>query len=254
MSKIKLFLDAGHGGRDPGAVGNGMHEADINFDVCIRLADILRPNGFDIMLSRPTIDVTPRHPRDGGQTINARAIMSNEWGADYFISIHVNAAGGTGAESFFWGANARKFSQTILDKYCKLMGLRNRRNEMTDRWGVIRMTNCPAILFELAFIDAPPQKPDINILRNKRQEMAEAMAQGIFKYFNITLRQESGSPIGGDTAFPMDIQKAINILHRHGVINSPDYWRHNYHRLAYVDRLIINMAAKLEGRPCPYNI
>ncbi|MCL2415804.1 MAG: N-acetylmuramoyl-L-alanine amidase, partial [Defluviitaleaceae bacterium] len=184
---IKLFIDAGHGGNDPGAVANGMRESDINFEVSKKLAEILRNSdcGFDIMLSRPTTETNPRHPLDNGKSVNARAIMSNEWGADYLISIHTNAAGGTGAELFFWEdtATVRKFSKSVLDTYCKHLALRNRRNEATNRWGVIRLTKCPAILFELAFIDSPAHNPDVNILRYKRDEMAEALAVGICKYF-----------------------------------------------------------------------
>jgi hypothetical protein len=109
--------------------------------------------------------------------------MSNAWGADYFISIHVNAAGGTGAESCYWDVLAEEFSRTVLETYCRLMGLRNRRNVLTSQWGVIRQTNCPAILFELAFIDSPLANPDVEILRNRRGDMAMALANGFFEYF-----------------------------------------------------------------------
>jgi len=239
----RIFIDAGHGGVDPGAVGNGMREADINFEVAKMLAQNLKKLGFETKLSRPTKTHIPTHPRDGGQTINARALMSNDWGADYFISIHTNAAGGTGAESFFWGADARKFSQSILDTYCKEMALRNRRNEQTDRWGVIRLTHCPAILFELAFIDAPASKPDIGILRHKRGEMANALTKGICKYFGIDYLVTA-------QAMSKDVQAAISSLNRHGVISATQvkHWRNNYHRLRYVDSLIINIAASLGGK------
>jgi len=137
--------------------------------------------------------------------------MSNTWGADYFISIHTNAAGGTGAESFYWNSTAKKFSQTVLKTYCKQMALRNRRNEMTDRWGVIRDTNCPAILFELAFIDAPANKSDVTILRYRRREMAEALAKGVCNYFGIVPRLNTATAADGRGA---GLNQTVRIKYR----------------------------------------
>ncbi|MDR2182833.1 MAG: N-acetylmuramoyl-L-alanine amidase [Clostridiales bacterium] len=184
----KIFIDAGHNysGWNTGAVGNGMREQDITFEVARDLGIILRQAGFETMLSRPTLQTNLGH--DNNSAINARWQMSNAWGADYFISIHANAAGGTGAESFYWDVTAEEFSRTVLDTFCREMGLRNRRNVLTSQWGVIRQTNCPAILFELAFIDSPLSNPDVEILRNRRWDMAAALAKGFFKYFGVTLR------------------------------------------------------------------
>ena len=183
----KIFIDAGHNysSWNTGAVGNGMREQDITFEVARDLAEILRRAGFETMLSRPTLQTNLGH--DNNSAINARWQMSNAWGADYFISIHVNAAGGTGTEAFYWDVTAEQFSRTVLDTYCREMGLRNRRNVLTSQWGVIRQTNCPAMLIELAFIDSPLTNPDVEILRNRRGDMAAALAKGCFEYFGATM-------------------------------------------------------------------
>ena len=182
---MKIFIDAGHNysGWNTGAVGNGMREQDITFEVAARLSEILQTAGFETKLSRPTLQTNLGH--DNNSAINARWQMSNDWGADYFISIHVNAAGGTGAEAFYWDTGAEEFSRTILETYCREMGLRNRRNVLTNQWAVVRHTNCPAVLFELAFIDSPLFNPDVEILRNRRGDMAQALAAGIFEYLGI---------------------------------------------------------------------
>ena len=186
----KIFIDAGHNysGWNTGAVGNGMREQDITFEVARDLAEILQRAGFETMLSRPSLQTNLGH--DNNSSINARWQMSNAWGADYFISIHVNAAGGTGAEAFYWDVTAEEFSRTLLDTFCREMGLRNRRNALSSQWGVIRHTSCPAVLFELAFIDSPPNNPDVEILRNRRGDMAAALAKGFFEYFGATLGYE----------------------------------------------------------------
>ena len=90
MSKIKIFLDAGHNNSNfnTGASGNGMREQDITFQVAKKLSDILKDD-FDVMLSRPTQDTNLG--TDNASAVNMRWQLANKWGADYFISIHCNA-------------------------------------------------------------------------------------------------------------------------------------------------------------------
>lgn len=199
----KIFIDAGHNysNFNTGAVGNGMREQDITFEVAKELGEILQSVGFETMLSRPTLQTNLGH--DNNSSVNARWQMSNAWGADYFISLHVNAAGGTGAESFYWDVLAEEFSRTVLETYCREMGLRNRRNVLTSQWGVIRNTDCPAILFELAFIDSPLANPDVEILRRRRGDMARALAKGFCEYLGVMLdgddyEEEDKGGIGGN--------------------------------------------------------
>ena len=176
---LKLFIDPGHGGRDPGAVGRGansdLRESDIVLDVSLRLQELLRGH-IDTKLSRES---------DIFLTINERWQMSNVWGADFFLSIHANAGGGTGAETLYFRQDAHAFATSIQDSYSQKMQLRNRRVWFRDDIGVVRHTSCPSILLELAFIDAPDTAPDLQILRNQRQEMAETIAEAIFFHLQI---------------------------------------------------------------------
>ena len=98
-----------------------------------------------------------------------------------------NISGGTGSETFYLRPDALKFATTIEQTYSKIMGLRSRRIERRDNLAVLNRTIMPSILVELAFIDSPLSNPDVNILRNKRAEMAQALADGIYKYFNIVV-------------------------------------------------------------------
>jgi len=189
MPKPKIFIDPGHGGRDPGAVGNGMREADIVMDVSRKLGDLLGSSGFDIRLSRP---------QDSFLTIDERWRKANDWSADYFISIHANAGGGTGSETFIHAGKPqdRSFAQVINDTYAQEMGLRNRgvKLDSTTRHGslgVLRFSKMPALLIELGFIDSPRNNPDIEMLKSKRQEMATALAKGVFKFLDLEKSQEA---------------------------------------------------------------
>ena len=183
---MKIFVDAGHNysGWNTGAIGNGMREQDITFDVSLELGRILRDHGCEVMLSRPTLQTNLG--TDNAGSINARWQMSNNWGADYFISIHVNAGGGTGAETLYARADSLDFARAVQDVYSAQMQLRNRRVWLRTDLGVLRSTNCPAILLELAFIDSPLANPDVEILRNKRPEMAAAVTKGVLEYIGIT--------------------------------------------------------------------
>jgi len=197
----KIFIDAGHnptGTFNTGAVGNGMTEQDIVFDVAKEMEKLLRGD-FDVRLSRPSPDTVLG--TNNASAINVRSQMANAWGADIFISIHVNAGGGTGSETFFFdgGNDARsvasnKLSWVVADTYAREMGLRNRGAKPDTQThlraiGVLRNTRMPATLVELAFIDSPQPNPDVGILASFRPEMAEALAKGIYAYFGMEFGQ-----------------------------------------------------------------
>ncbi|MCL2350872.1 MAG: N-acetylmuramoyl-L-alanine amidase [Defluviitaleaceae bacterium] len=183
----KIFIDAGHNfsGFNTGAVANGLREQDITFDVAKYLGELLEAAGLDVKLSRPTLQTNLGW--DNGSSVNTRWQMANAWGADYFISIHANAGGGTGAETLYFSQKSLEFAQTVQDVYSEEMGLRNRRIWRRDDIGVVRWTNMPSILVETAFIDSPAQNPDVEILRSKRLEMAKAIAKGVLRYLNIEI-------------------------------------------------------------------
>lgn len=84
---VKIFIDPGHGGTDPGAVGNGLQEKNLTLQIATRVKNILLAeyNNVTILMSR-TGDTFP--------TLQDRTNQANAWGADFFLSIHINAGGG----------------------------------------------------------------------------------------------------------------------------------------------------------------
>lgn len=190
MAKIKVFIDAGHNssGYNTGAIGNGLREQDITFSVARRLGDILESD-FEIKLSRPTQDTNLGI--DNTSAVNVRWQMANSWGADYFISLHCNAGGGTGAETLYYRDDSKDYATTIQNIYYTQMSLNNRGVIKRGNLAVLNKTNMPSIIVELAFIDSPLTNLDTNILKNKHQEMADALAKGFYKYLNILQSDES---------------------------------------------------------------
>jgi N-acetylmuramoyl-L-alanine amidase len=79
----KVVIDAGHGGKDPGAIGrSGLKEKDVNLDIARRLKDILQDEGIRVILTRD---------RDTFVSLRQRVDIANHSDADFFVSIHSNA-------------------------------------------------------------------------------------------------------------------------------------------------------------------
>jgi N-acetylmuramoyl-L-alanine amidase len=91
----RIVIDAGHGGHDPGAHGNGINEAELTLDVATRLQKLLATAGVDVVMTRDTDVFIP---------LEERTAIANREGADLFLSIHANASRNTqarGVETYF---------------------------------------------------------------------------------------------------------------------------------------------------------
>ena len=183
----KIFIDAGHNpeGVNAGAEGFGMREQDINYEVSQYLAELLRENGnFEIMLSRPTPETSLG--TTNAESLSERVRMANEWGADYFISIHTNAAenaNANGSEVYVYSleSKAEELAQDVLEQIVDRLGTRDLGVKANPSLYVLRRTNMPAILVELAFIT---NESDAELLRYDRYQFAYAIYKGILDYFD----------------------------------------------------------------------
>src|SRR5690625_2749786 len=89
---VKVFIDAGHGGSDVGAVANGLREKDLTLKIAKKIRNRLNKySGVSVKMSR-TGDSYP--------SLSRRANMANSWGADLFVSVHINAGGGVVYEDY----------------------------------------------------------------------------------------------------------------------------------------------------------
>lgn len=183
MSTKKVFIGAGHGGSDPGAVANGFKEKDLNLVIALACRDELKKYGVNVQMSRTM---------DTDDTLDAECQRCNAFNPDLAIDIHNNAGGGDGAEVYYHvgGGTSKTLAQNILDEIVKIgqnsRGIKTKANaDGTDWLGFIRMTNCPAVLVECAFID---NKTDLQIVNTeaKQKFMGVAIAKGILKTFGIS--------------------------------------------------------------------
>lgn len=185
---IKIYVDQGHNPRNPnaGAEGNGLREQDIVYRVGIALRDLLAENGnFEVRLSRPTPET--QIGTSNSTSLRLRVADANAWGADYFISLHTNAAtsaSATGSEAFVYSepSVAYNLSEDILRRMSETTGLNNRGTFARPGLYVLRKTAMPAVLVELGFITNPS---DARLMNENPGLFATGIYQGILDYLGL---------------------------------------------------------------------
>lgn len=171
-------IDKGHGGKDPGAIGNGIKEKDITLMVGNDVVKILREHG---------VSITETRVIDKYVDLKVRSDISNKTNSDFFVSIHVNSFKDTkvnGLETFHFpnSIKGKKLavaihSQLVNDRIFKI-----NRGVKTANFSVLRETKAPACLVELGFIS---NKGDVDILLRRNKDIAVSIAKGILEYLNI---------------------------------------------------------------------
>ncbi|MED4228224.1 N-acetylmuramoyl-L-alanine amidase [Neobacillus cucumis] len=178
---MKLYLDPGHGGTDPGAQGNGLNEKDVTLDIALKLRTILlnQYENIDIKMSR-TSDIT--------KGLTERTNEANSWGADYYLAIHINAGRGTGYEDYIYSglsdtSTSAKYQDIIHAEVLKLNSLTDRGQKKAN-FHVLRESHMPALLSENGFID---NAHDAALMKQSswQQNVAQGHANGIAKAFNL---------------------------------------------------------------------
>jgi N-acetylmuramoyl-L-alanine amidase len=187
---VKVFIDPGHGGSDPGAVGNGLQEKNVTLSIANRIRDIL---------SNEYQNVEVRMSRTGDQTVSLqqRTNNANAWGADFYLSVHINAGGGTGYEDYIHDALSSRSRTADIQRiiHPEIVKL----NNMTDRgakkanFHVIRESTMDALLTENGFIDNSndaAKMKDPNWIEN----VARGHVNGIAKAFSLQKTGTTSTP------------------------------------------------------------
>jgi len=199
---MKIVIDPGHGGRDPGAVGpTGTQEKVIALVIALKLAQLLSPVA-EVKLTR--IDDAALGP-DVNNDLEGRVKIANDWEADLFISVHCNSAGDQRAKGFgVWttpGETASdKLAQFILDEYAKAFPDLVSRSCKEANFYVLKRTRCPAVLVETAFISNPVEEVLLTS-ENFQLRAAQAIAHGVLKYSGLQLPPTAPRIKVGDVIF-----------------------------------------------------
>lgn len=213
----RIVIDPGHGGRDPGARGNGLTESALTLDVALRLEKLLARDGLAVVLTRRSDVYVP---------LEERTAIANREQADLFLSIHVNASRNpkaSGVETYFLSFASSPDAEAVaarenaasgqtmhhLPDIVKAIALNNKLDESRDLAGMVqeamvtrlRRSNrslrnlgvkkapfvvligasMPSILAEMSFLT---NTGDAAVLRTSayRQRIAEALQQAVTQY------------------------------------------------------------------------
>ncbi len=181
-----VVIDAGHNynGVDTGATGNGLREQDITYYIAEELKPLLERNGFEVIMTRNSLKDNVS-TESVSASLARRSEIANRAGADLFVSIHCNAGGGTGTETYYCtgSGEGKVLAGFIQDGMLDAVGLRN-RGVKSARYAVLRNTNMAAALVETAFID---NEADAKYLADAkyREAFAEGIARGICDFVGI---------------------------------------------------------------------
>jgi len=234
---VKIYIDIGHGGSDPGAVSKPFIEHEMAMVTGMALADQLKNRGIDVKVEPGNLDIT----------VSART--ANSWGADLLLSVHYNAGGGDRGEVIYsWkrgsmelanviGEGLKKAGQTIVRVY------KSKANSAgsAEYFGILRVSTMPAVIIEPAFIDNVVDRHLVDTLLEQKQmgiTLANAIADAygleedevIYKTINdvpdwgkplvqkLIDRKSLAGDGKGNINLPESTLKTLAILEREGVI------------------------------------
>lgn len=180
----KVFLSAGHGGTDAGAVANGLKEKDVNLQALLACKSELERHNVTVVCSRTT---------DTNDPVAEEVKEANASGADIAVSFHANAGGGDGFEAFYYTSNANgKRLAALGEKYVKELGQNSRGLKSGNHLYFIKNTKMIAVLFESFFLDNATDK-NIGDTVAEQKALGVAYAKAILEYLGISYKSQSAN-------------------------------------------------------------
>lgn len=178
--KLKVCIDAGHGGKDSGALLGKRYEKDDVLKIAKRLGKVLMANGVDVYYTRTT---------DVYESPSTKAKEGNQTGADLFVSIHRNASSNkkaNGTEVLVYNNDGIKYqiAENICAAYEKL-GFTDRGVKERTNLAVLHQTKMPAMLVEVGFIT---NVEDNQLLDDKFYSIVNVIAREICKANDIDFK------------------------------------------------------------------
>ncbi|CAN7401862.1 N-acetylmuramoyl-L-alanine amidase [Rossellomorea sp. LjRoot5] len=187
-----IMIDPGHGGSDPGATYNGNEEKNFNLLTALVVRDYLVSN----------YNVKVLMTRTGDQTLSLidRSNLANRSNLDFYLSIHHNAGGGTGFESYIYNGSVPtrtlSYQKTIHEEVIEAVQL----FKVTDRgkkranFHVLRETKMPSVLVEILFVDT---SKDVALLIDTkfRKAVGISLAKGVAKALSLPAKESGNQPL-----------------------------------------------------------
>lgn len=185
-----ITIDAGHGGNDSGAIGpTGVTEKSVTLRVALALQKILTSEGATVYMTRTTdTEVSPKGAAASDiEELQARCDVANRHNSDIFISIHMDSftnGAAKGTTGYYYALGSKK-SRDLADKVragvIDQIGTPSRGTQSCNFY-VVKHTDMPATLVEVAFISNPTEEKLMNS-EDGVQKAAQGIADGIADFF-----------------------------------------------------------------------
>ncbi|MBQ3298434.1 MAG: LysM peptidoglycan-binding domain-containing protein [Bacilli bacterium] len=212
MNNRLVIVDAGHGGIDSGAVGNGMLEKNLTLEISKYIYNRLKEIGIPVVMTREEDTYLPKEDR-----IRRVMSLSSNSTKPILIANHINAGGGEGAEVVYSLRDNDELATLVLDKIGEKGQLKRKvyqrrlpENPNKDYYYILRETgNTEPILIEYGFID---NKNDAYKLKNNLLDYAEGVVEAISQYLGYDNTEEAKEEYiveKGDTLY--SLSKRFNI-------------------------------------------
>ncbi len=194
---VKIMIDPGHGGEDPGAVSDytGIKEKDLTLDIAFKLKSLLEDDGYQVIMTRETDtliypDGTPGYTAKRREDLNNRKKFMDESDALLIVSIHLNKFKQTqyyGAQTFYPAGrkDCMKLANTIQNQLREVLDPNNKREPQgtKDQLIILKNNSKPITIVECGFLSNEQEEKLLNT-SEYRQKIALAIKNGIVDYLN----------------------------------------------------------------------
>ena len=179
-----IYIDPGHGGRDPGATYKDIRESDINLQISKYIKEELEKNGAQVYLTRiGDYDLSEKNARNHKKNdLTARARLINESNCDMYISIHLNSDPSPtwyGTQIFYTNKNEQ--NKSIAETLQKKLNTKRKIKELKNMY-LFDKINRPGILIEAGFISNPNDRYKLK-QKSYQEKLAQNITEGIIEYF-----------------------------------------------------------------------
>ncbi len=192
-SNCVIIIDPGHGGKDPGAVANDLIEKDLNMDIAMRLCELLRDCGYDVVLTRNGDYLLYDENISGSikrQDLVNRVEFANLYPNSCYVAIHMNkypAEYCKGLQTFY--SNNNKLSNNLAENIqnsAVLLQSDNKRvnKDGTDNIFVLENLKIPAVLVECGFL-SNQEEANMLLKDEYKQALAFSIYYGIAEFMEI---------------------------------------------------------------------
>ena len=192
-----IVIDAGHGGVDPGKVGqSGILEKDINLAIALKLKSRLQADGIQVVMTREDDDglYSEGASNKKREDLEARVRIISEAEPEFVVSIHQNsypAGDCKGAQVFYYGesAESKALAEIIQNKFPEILQDGNKRQAKANNdYYLLRKTACPIVIAECGFLSNASEE-ELLASAEYQEKVAEVLYQGILQYRSGTTGQ-----------------------------------------------------------------